>query len=357
MIPPTLDQRARGLLLGLAVGDAVGLPAEGLSRRRVRRMFARPWRHRFVFGRGMVSDDTEHAWFVTQSLLAHPADAAAFARRLAWCLRGWLLGLPAGIGFATLRACLKLWLGFGPRHSGVYSAGNGPAMRVAPVGLRFAHDAARREAYVAASTRLTHTDPKAFTGAKAVADLVAWCVREDLAERPATETLLACLRAAGPDDAAWQEQMDALEKALEASLGVAGFAARLGLEHGVSGYIYHTVPVAVYAWYVHWGDFEETLSAVWECGGDTDTCGAIAGALAGTLSGDAGIPATWRKGLWEWPRSVRHLEEAGRRLSVSTENGSQQAPVAYFWPGLCGRNPVFMSLVLSHGLRRLLPPY
>jgi hypothetical protein len=52
-------------------------------------------------------------------------------------LRGWLLSLPAGIGFATLRAILKLWLGFPLNRSGVYSAGNGPAMRVAVIGAFF----------------------------------------------------------------------------------------------------------------------------------------------------------------------------------------------------------------------------
>jgi ADP-ribosylglycohydrolase len=54
-----------------------------------------------VLGRGMVSDDTEHTVFVAQSLLAHPNSPELFARRLGWCLRGWLLSLPAGMA----RAC------------------------------------------------------------------------------------------------------------------------------------------------------------------------------------------------------------------------------------------------------------
>ena len=54
----------------------------------------------------MISDDTEHTLFVAQALLAHPNDPAAFQRCLAWKLRLWLLGLPAGIGFATLRSIL-----------------------------------------------------------------------------------------------------------------------------------------------------------------------------------------------------------------------------------------------------------
>jgi ADP-ribosylglycohydrolase len=62
-----------GVLLGTAVGDALGLPREGLSPRRARRLFGGPpLRHRLVFGRGMVSDDTEHACVTAQALLRSP---------------------------------------------------------------------------------------------------------------------------------------------------------------------------------------------------------------------------------------------------------------------------------------------
>src|SRR3972149_1544402 len=118
-----MNDRLSGILLGTAVGDALGVSAEGLSPRRRQRLMPDGWRHRLLMGRGMVRDDTEHALFVGQSLLRHPADADAFQRRLAWHLRWWVAGLPAGIGMATARACLKLWLGFPPSRSGVFSAG------------------------------------------------------------------------------------------------------------------------------------------------------------------------------------------------------------------------------------------
>src|SRR5262249_57883228 len=94
-----------GVILGTAVGDALGLPREGLSRRRARKLFGGPpLRHRFLFGHGMVSDDTEHTCMTAQALLRAPEDVDAFARSLAWRLRFWLLGLPAATGWATLRA-------------------------------------------------------------------------------------------------------------------------------------------------------------------------------------------------------------------------------------------------------------
>src|SRR6185503_18526094 len=150
-----------------------------MSRQRIRRRWRGVWRHRFLLGRGMVSDDTEHTLFVAQALLAHPDDPIAFQRCLAWKLRLWLLCLPAGIGLATLKAILKLWVGISPSRSGVWSAGNGPAMRSAIIGVYFAADPCQRRAFVSASTRLTHTDPKAETAALAVAEAAAWTVNQD----------------------------------------------------------------------------------------------------------------------------------------------------------------------------------
>jgi ADP-ribosylglycohydrolase len=87
----------------------------------------------------MVSDDTEHTLFVAQALLTHPEDVIAFQRCPAWKLRLWLLGMPAGIGLATLKAILRLWLGFPPSRSGVWSAGNCGELPELPPGCREFH--------------------------------------------------------------------------------------------------------------------------------------------------------------------------------------------------------------------------
>ena len=109
---PSIDlpERFAGLLLGTAVGDALGLPAENLSAQRIRRLWKGQWKMRFIFGRGMVSDDTEHTLMVAQALLSESKDAAEFQRILAWKFRWWFVGLPGGVGLATAKACLKLWI-------------------------------------------------------------------------------------------------------------------------------------------------------------------------------------------------------------------------------------------------------
>lgn len=336
--------RLENLLLGTAVGDSLGLPAEGLSAGRIARRWPGAWTQRFFCGRGMVSDDTEHTVFVAQCLASRPEDIMAFQRRLAWKLRWWLLCLPAGVGFATLRAILKLWLGFPISRSGVSSAGNGPAMRSAILGAFLAGDPAKLEDYVRASTRLTHTDPRAEIAAQAVARTAAWAVMHS--DRKATDALFDIWRAAGPQDVEWRRILEQMRTARENDLDVAEFAAFLGLKRGVSGYAYHSVPVALYAWLHHDKDFRACLEAVLNCGGDTDTVGAIAGGLA-ALRGP--IPKDWLETIRDYPISVTYL----RKLAGSLEAKTQ--PPYFAWPALPLRNLGFLMIVLAHGFRRLIP--
>ena len=115
----TVRDRFRGVILGTAVGDSIGLPAEGISRQRARKLFPGRWRHRLVIKWGMVSDDTDHTVFVAQSLLAHPHSSELFAKRLSWCLRWWLLSAPASIGRKPrfLQEMQKARLTFGARNT------------------------------------------------------------------------------------------------------------------------------------------------------------------------------------------------------------------------------------------------
>src|SRR5215470_14423473 len=174
---PTRMGRFTGLLLGTAVGDSLGLPREGLGARRARRLYAGPLRQRLVGRWGMLSDDTEHACMTAQALLVEAHDPARFARVLAWKLRWWLAALPPAIGLGTLRALLRLWVGFSPSRSGVRSAGNGAVMRAPIIGAWF-DDPERIAPFVAASTAITHRDPRAHAGALAVAIAAHHAVRD-----------------------------------------------------------------------------------------------------------------------------------------------------------------------------------
>ena len=352
-----VKDRIIGTLIGTAVGDAIGLPFEGISRRRAKRLFPGALRHRFLLlGRGMISDDTEHTFLVAQTLLDEPDDVERFSRKLAWRLRWWFARLPAGVGMATAKACLKLWCGVSPKRSGIFSAGNGPAMRAAIFGVVI-DDMEKRHAFVKASTQMTHTDPKALTGAIAVADIAGWITRHNPQTKPPSGEITDILLGIEPQDETWRGLVEKMRHAWKNNVSVLEFADQLGLQKGVSGYIYHTVPVAIYAWYRHFGDYRKTLESVIECGGDTDTVAAIAGALAGTTGDESGIPQDWIDGICDTPINVALLRNTAARLAELVEKGSSQGPIRYCWPLSIPRNLFFLLVVLRHGFRRLLPPY
>lgn len=310
-------------------------------------MLIQPLRHRFLFGRGMVSDDTDHSVFVGQSLARHPTDPDKFARCLAWRFRLWLLCLPAGIGMATLKSILRLWCGISPSRSGVFSAGNGAAMRSAIIGVVHSEDSALRHRFTQASSVITHSDPKAGFGARAIADLAASVSRD--ANRMTVANLEQILESAGDGDE-WREAVARTVDACQSGR-IEDAVTPSGMQRGVSGYILHTLPVAVAAWHIHFGDFRKTIETVAKLGGDTDTVAAIAGSLAGISCTKDGIPDEWITGIIDRPHSVAYISSLAESLDLGQTDNT-----GFSWR-LFPRGILFTAVVLSHGFRRLLPPY
>jgi ADP-ribosyl-[dinitrogen reductase] hydrolase len=341
-----------GILIGTAVGDSIGLPMEGLSPCRQQRLFPGPLRHRLLGRFGMISDDTELTFMIAQSLLESPDNSVRFQQRLARRFQWWLASLPAGVGFATLRAVVRLWIGFSPNRSGVISAGNGPAMRSALFGVYFAEDPAQRREFTNASTLVTHRDPRAGVAALAVAETAAWMTKTD----DETDNLFRQLELLD-SSAEWQSLIAKLRTGLSRKQSVGEFATDIAATRGVSGYAFQTVPVAIYAALRHQDDFPSALTEAIVCGGDTDTVGAITGALVGCRVGPARIPVTWQSNVIDWPRSIALLRRVSERLNQQIETSSILGPVRYCWPAIPLRNLLFLTIVIGHGLRRLLPPY
>ncbi len=351
----THEQALIGCLLGTAVGDALGLCVEGLSPRRGQRIYQPRDRYHFLLNRGMCSDDTEHTCLVAGALVASGGEVERFRRDLAWRMRWWLLGLPAGIGLATLRGIVRLWLGIAPERSGVFSAGNGPAMRSALLGVYAGSNRPLLRQLVRASTRLTHTDPKAEYGALAVA-LAASFASQQGSQKVDPATYRAVLHEMLAGEGA--EFLGRVDQALDSAVrgqSTPEFALDLGLKRGVTGYVYHTVPVVLQAWLRHRDQFRPALLAILAAGGDTDTTAAILGGIVGAGVGRAGIPEEWLAGLAEWPRSVTWMENLGRQVAGGT--ATQPLPLPLFALAVLGRNLLFSLLVLLHLGRRMLPPY
>lgn len=369
LTPPATVKQAdaiAGFVLGMAVGDALGLPREGISRRRASRMYGTsPLKYRLIFGRGMVSDDTEHMRMTATAWLSDPADPASFARCLASKLRWWLIALPAGTGMATARSITRLWLGWPASRSGVRSAGNGPAMRAGILGLCLNRDGEELAEFVRASTRITHTDSQAELGAQIIALAARECLRSR--GQPIDPTVLLEMCRDLPLDETWQAALMSVEVALAADESASEFAARMGLENGVSGYMVHTVSAVLFCWLRWPGEFRRPVEEIILLGGDTDSTAAILGGLAGACCGVNSIPREWLDNLIEWPYSVTWMQfRLAANLHIRLESkAANSSPIPRLCPlpmgltalAVLGRNIVFLTIVLAHGLRRLLPPY
>ena len=298
-----MNENVVGCLWGTALGDALGLCREGLSARRGQRLYPNLEGFQLFGGRGLCSDDTEHAAFTLWALNG-AADAGEFERRLKWAFRRWLRALPAGVGWATLRAGL---LG-----RGVHSAGNGPLMRV-PVLAAAGPD--ELDEYLRVCTRMTHTDPRVLLRAQQVARVTRYLMgRCEWPEIPGMEEFPS--------------------QTPEEFVRAQGWS-------GVSGFVEQTAPVAMLTALRYRDDFRQALQSVIRCGGDTDTTAALVGGMLGARLGRQGLPQDWLRAYGDWPYSLKQLESG---------------ELAPFGLSLL-RNLVFGVCVLGYGVRRLLPPY
>ncbi len=257
-----------------------------------------------------------------------------------------------------MRSLIKLWIGFSPQTSGVFSAGNGPAMRAPVIGACFADNPALIGQWVRISTRMTHTDPRAEEGALAIALATAHGMRKGPHDVKPDE-LLAELRQHIRNEELLHA-LDLVGELLARKAIATEFAESFGFKNGVSGYMLHTVPAALFCWLSNPSDIERCVEDVILLGGDADSTGAIVGALAGATAGASAIPSRWLEGITDWPRSIAWMRELGTRLHTTFGAGTNNemvGPLPLFWPAIPVRNLVFLAIALGHGFRRLLPPY
>lgn len=339
----TDGDRLRGTLLGTALGDALGLPAEGMSAHAIARRFGRVDRFRLLGRVGYVSDDTEQSALLAAALARHPRDLPRAVVAFRRSLLGWFLRLPWGIGLGTLRACTRIALGLS--RSGVASAGNGAAMRAAVVGVFFREDAALRRTWSDALAQVTHVDARAVEGARFVAEVAAAATRDGSdPER--------CLAAgvAVVEDPALREALERSRELRHRAASTGEAAAALG----VTGYAVHTVSFAAFCF----GRFgSRSLDAIVEtiaAGGDTDSIAAIVGAWCGALHGERALPSHLVARLASGPFGPAHLRALGDALAAAAR-GEAAAPVRFAWPLALVRNLALYPVVLAHGFRRLVP--
>jgi ADP-ribosyl-[dinitrogen reductase] hydrolase len=293
-------ERARGAYLGLAVGDALGASVEFLTPNEIRHTFFRQGGiHKEIIGGGwlhlrpgQVTDDTTMSLALGEAILTHQDAVDALA--CAQAFDAWMRAKPIDIGNTVRRNLMRF------RHTGIpvapeseHDAGNGAVMRALPVALAtWGKGEAALAALFRAQAHVTHHN--------ALSDAGGLC-------------FLRLIQAA-LSDSAW----GALKAEATALSGACPEYAwnTLHRQENPSGYIVHTVNTVFQAFFAT-SSFESCLIDVVNRGGDADTTGAIAGALAGAWYGEAEIPARWKNAL-EKPITQRVTQQAERLLGVTT---------------------------------------
>ncbi len=271
-IAMTITERVAGSLLAGALGDAWGGPYEGC-------------RGEVEFYPPNVlelTDDTQLTLATCEAILESGVDPETIARAFTrWHAGGRLTGL----GRSTIKALRDLdagvhWAAAGAK--GERAAGNGPAMRIAP--LAFLLDPAEDEDRVLIRDvcRITHHHDEAYAGALAVVAAIRCAMRDT------PETYLEAAERALPDCGV----RDRIRELAERGLSPMEAAQR----YGRSGYAVESVPLALLcAERGRSKTIARTLTETIELGGDTDTIASMAGQVAGAAAGRSALP--WRGAL------------------------------------------------------------
>ncbi|PSP90045.1 ADP-ribosylglycohydrolase [Halobacteriales archaeon QS_4_69_34] len=283
------SDRAEGVLLGLACGDALGRPVE----------FRSPGQIAAEYGTltemvgdgthgqptGTITDDTEQALCIARSLVEQggfdPEDIAE--RFVAWYNSG-----PFDIGLMTADALGSIdggasWETAGrevweERPEGS-NAGNGSVMRCAPLALALTDDPDALQRVSRESSAITHADPRCTHGCAVLNLTIAALLDGD--EQPLSRAFDA-LNADAPESL--REVLEQIPDDIDPT------------ELRNSGFVLHTLQTALYHALVADSAEDAVVSAVNE-GGDTDSIGAVAGAVAGARFGASALPERWLDAL------------------------------------------------------------
>ncbi len=349
-------EHIHGLMLGVAIGDALGLPRENLCRRLSLRMFGRgPLRYQLLSQLGICSDDTQLMLLTAQALLRSRSDEKSFQRifqkRLSW----YLLSFPVGAGRATLLAAAKSWLAGLGLPSGVNSAGNGAATRALISALALHGTGYRLSRWVAESTKLTHTHPLATDGCQVLAALADHAATCKPAQFDPTAALEIAVAASSLPEI--RDKLHELRGFLQQRRSPSSVARHFGWDNQISGYIVPTTVMATYCWLRSPNDFRRAVTSAVMLGGDTDSVAAIVGGLVGAHVGAQQLPPELVKGLYGYPHGAAWIAKMAERLShwPHGTDDLHSAPAQPTRPlGQVLRNLLTAAVILPHVLYRAI---
>ena len=298
---PQLD-RACGALAGIAIGDALGMPSQTLSREDIARRygaitnFVPPYPDHPVshgLGAAQVTDDTEQTFLLADRLIKDGGmiDETLWAQDLLdWEADMRERGLRDLLGPSSKAALDAILNGVPATETGRLGTTNGAAMRIAPVGIATSYtDMNAFLARVVRACRMTHNTGEAIAAAAAVAAVVSAAIEGQTFDA-ALNTALGAAR--DGQKFGYHEGHCDIAGRISAALSLAGrgvspleFAEQIG----TSVASHESIPAAFGVALLSGGDPWKAAVIAANIGDDTDTIGAISGAMTGSCSGLASI--------------------------------------------------------------------
>lgn len=316
---PKMKDRCIGAVLGFAVGDALGMPAEFLSRDEIASRYGGPITDFIPAHDGHANDFLAPGSYTenTRTMLATAEcliecggmDPARHADALVSWYRDTVPHRTPST--SMLQACRHLSMGRPWNKSGVYSSGCSASMRMVPIGIFFSRNTDLLARAALDNCLITHTAPRALAAAVAVAYLCARLLQSGAGCSPGDQVLETA------------DHVEHLDRDLAAMLRWTTQVTHLPpdealFEIGTSSDAMETVPAAVYCFLKYPGDFPRAVLAAVNAGDAADSIGALTGSFVGLLSGTSTIGAGWT-------RSVENsdvLTGVGENLAALLSDGS-----------------------------------
>ncbi|MFX0019438.1 MAG: ADP-ribosylglycohydrolase family protein [Promethearchaeota archaeon] len=300
-----------GTLLGVALGDTLGHPFEGVLREDIYSKFTDFKEyinsHKKLFN--TYTDDTQLTLHTAEALI----QSSGF--NLDNLIREyikWLDDPPIGPGYGCLTSIHKLRYGIPWQKAASNSGGNGTAMRISPIGLFFSNNLKALKTIALKSSIITHSHPAASAGAIVVARAIAYLIDKSPNEGFSIDEFFEVITSSisNSKEDIWEEFIEILgkvKKNLNISIdsGLIKFS-QIGVKSPyfieqyfgkafVHPYTLSTVACAIFIFLNKLNSFEECIFELATAGGDSDTVGAIGGSLAGVYFGLENIPFELRK--------------------------------------------------------------
>lgn len=280
-----LKSKFVGALIGTAVGDAIGMPYEGLTPQEINARCTLPLEmHDGRLPKGSYTDDTELAIGIAESIIANKGlvDKNHILQRF---IENF--DRKRGYGFGTMtilqkRANAKTLFGTG-------SYGNGAAMRIAPISLVYYDTPTNLYEAAAKCSEITHAHVLGIEGAQIQAHAIAIALRsiQSTHSLEATEFVNEILGIAKHD--VYKQKLHKILNLLNEKSDHQLVIDELG--NGVEAF--NSVPSAVYSFLSNLNSFEDAVTYAVCLGKDTDTIAAMTGAIAGAYLGVEAIPSEW----------------------------------------------------------------